>query len=72
MEPTSCTTLDVKVLAESTMPEDHIRYNVIDHELSHQWSGDLVTCRDWMRALLLSARHFIVRKAKETKNTLEV
>ena len=49
MENTSATTLTTRALlnpataAEYPLRED----DLISHELSHQWFGDLVTCKDW-------------------------
>ena len=49
MENTSATTLSTRALippatlAEHPMRED----DLVSHELTHQWFGDLVTCTDW-------------------------
>ena len=53
MEHTTCTTLDIDyVLIPSSAPRDVNRDDVIAHELTHQWFGDLVTCRDWQHIWL--------------------
>lgn len=49
MENTSATTLSAGYLVNPQL-EDEYRIGadvVTSHELSHQWFGDLVTCKDW-------------------------
>jgi aminopeptidase N len=47
MENTSCTTLDESPLHDERSHLDFDPEDLVAHELSHQWWGDLVTCRDW-------------------------
>jgi aminopeptidase N len=48
MENTSCTTLEEEILLdEKAYIDDYFTKTVVSHELSHQWFGDLVTCKDW-------------------------
>ncbi len=47
MENTSATTLTDRVLHDRRSLLDNSPDWVIAHEMTHQWWGDLVTCRDW-------------------------
>ncbi|MFZ0886122.1 MAG: M1 family aminopeptidase [Candidatus Acidiferrales bacterium] len=49
MENTSATTLTTQGLVNPKLaPEERRGSDDLDsHELSHQWFGDLITCRDW-------------------------
>jgi aminopeptidase N len=47
MENTSATTLTDAVLFDERAALDYSAEFLIAHELTHQWFGDLLTCRDW-------------------------
>jgi aminopeptidase N len=48
MENTSCTTLSESLLHDEMAAIDFVRdVEIVAHEFSHQWFGDLVTCKDW-------------------------
>lgn len=48
MENTSCTTLTENIIHDNKISEEYnIDKIIIAHELSHQWFGDMVTCKDW-------------------------
>ena len=47
MENTSATTLTDGTLFTDATENIHSSEGLISHELSHQWFGDLVTCKDW-------------------------
>jgi aminopeptidase N len=48
MENASCTTLTRNYLHDKKASIDYTGdIEVVCHELTHQWFGDLVTCRDW-------------------------
>jgi aminopeptidase N len=47
MENTSATTLSPTAILDETALLDGDLDSLIAHELAHQWSGDLLTCRDW-------------------------
>jgi aminopeptidase N len=53
MENTTCTTLtDQYFHNKEVLPDYTSDTEVVRHELTHQWFGDLVTCRDWQHLWL--------------------
>jgi aminopeptidase N len=52
MENTSATTLTDGTLFTAATENIHSSEGLISHELSHQWFGDLVTCKDWSHTWL--------------------
>ena len=52
MENTSATTLTDVLLQDERSQPDYDLDSLLAHELSHQWFGDLVTCREWAHAWL--------------------
>jgi aminopeptidase N len=49
---TATTHADTEILSGPTRESQLARENLISHELSHSWFGDLVTCKDWSQAWL--------------------
>jgi aminopeptidase N len=49
---TATTHADTEILSGPTKESELARENLISHELSHSWFGDLVTCKDWSQAWL--------------------
>ena len=47
MENTSATTLTDSVLHDARAHQDYTAETLVSHELTHQWFGDLLTCREW-------------------------
>ena len=47
MENISATTLTDRTLHEAVSEPQSSSVDLVTHELSHQWFGDLLTCRDW-------------------------
>ena len=52
MENTSATTLTDGTLFTAATENIHTSEGLISHELSHQWFGDLITCKDWSHTWL--------------------
>lgn len=52
MENTTATTMYEHILLDKTAAIDVEAYDLVAHELAHQWFGNLVTCRDWSHAWL--------------------
>jgi aminopeptidase N len=52
MENTSSTTLTDSVLHDARAHQDYSAEPLVAHELTHQWFGDLLTCREWPHAWL--------------------
>lgn len=52
MENTTATTMYEYILFDKRASLDVTSNDLVAHELSHQWFGDLVTCRDWSHAWL--------------------
>ncbi len=52
MENTTATTLYEHVMLDERAALDVSSYDLVAHELGHQWFGDYVTCRDWSHAWL--------------------
>jgi len=46
-EATSATLLGEGIVTDEFTEQDYYREYVIAHEISHQWWGDLITCRSW-------------------------
>lgn len=47
MENTSCTTMYPTAILDKTALLDSDLDGLISHELCHQWTGDLITCKSW-------------------------
>jgi len=47
MENTSATTMNAGALLDATSLVEGDLDGLISHELCHQWTGDLITCRSW-------------------------
>ncbi|MGC8574419.1 MAG: M1 family aminopeptidase [Thermoplasmata archaeon] len=52
MENLSATTLTERTLHDETAHLDYQSESLVCHELTHQWFGDYVTCKDWSQAWL--------------------
>ncbi len=52
MENTTATTMYEHVLLDERASLDIESYDLVAHELAHQWFGDWVTCKDWAHAWL--------------------
>ncbi len=52
MENTTATVQTWRTLHDERAHLDTSSEGLVSHELSHQWFGDLVTCRDWSHAWL--------------------
>jgi aminopeptidase N len=52
MENTTATTMYEHVLLDARAAIDIESFDLVAHELAHQWFGDWVTCRDWSHAWL--------------------
>ncbi len=52
MENTTATTMYEHVLLDERAALDIDSYDLVAHELAHQWFGDWVTCKDWAHAWL--------------------
>jgi aminopeptidase N len=52
MENTTATTMYEHVLLDERAAIDIDSYDLVAHELAHQWFGDWVTCKDWSHAWL--------------------
>ncbi|MDT5060328.1 MAG: aminopeptidase [Acidobacteriota bacterium] len=49
---TATTHADTEILGTTTKESQLSTENLVSHELSHSWFGDLVTCKDWSQAWL--------------------
>lgn len=47
MENTSATTMQPSAVLDATARSEQDLDGLISHELCHQWTGDLITCRSW-------------------------
>ncbi|MEY4941976.1 MAG: hypothetical protein RL254_157, partial [Planctomycetota bacterium] len=47
MENTSATTMQPSAVLDATARGEQDLDGLISHELCHQWTGDLITCRSW-------------------------
>ncbi len=47
MENASCTTMNMRLLHTEDAAPNYSPDGLVAHELSHQWFGDLMTCRTW-------------------------
>ncbi len=52
MENLSATTLTERTLHDEIAHLDYQSESLVCHELTHQWFGDYVTCKDWSQAWL--------------------
>lgn len=52
MENINATTLTEYTIHDDRAHNDYMSEGLVAHELSHQWFGDYVTCRDWSHAWL--------------------
>lgn len=47
MENTGAVVLTDATVYDDRTPPDYTAVNIVAHELSHQWWGDVLTCRNW-------------------------
>ncbi|MFV8753111.1 M1 family aminopeptidase [Nannocystaceae bacterium ST9] len=52
MENVSATTMTDRIVFPARLASIEDRDSLVAHELSHQWWGDLLTCREWAHAWL--------------------
>ncbi len=68
MENISATTLNDRIFRDEAAAEDGDSFDLVAHELAHQWFGDLLTCRDWSHLWLNEgfASYFAALAREET------